>query len=218
MMTSHNNENRNSLRASSPFNASVKSIWAQTNVMPRSGTRRRAEAGHRSGSKVRGESESAIAHSLPLVIETLLLVHNISGWSCAFALQWATVVYVRHSEENFELFTYWEMSTVDPGPIFTLKTLRQSNMPDTNNPHIRIIPWWPSARSDSILLYILLETRALVETPSVISKFDFSDSFCPRIQCRCKTSRAGTAAEETWKTAVCFVLSGILKGRFYKKI
>ena len=89
---------RISLRASSPFNASVKTNLAQPNVMPRSGTGRgglgtagfdwcvrdiersnlRVARKRSPGTRVRGELRAQSQVRLPLEIETLLPVHNIS--------------------------------------------------------------------------------------------------------------------------------------------
>ena len=67
-----------------------------------------------------------------------------------------------------------------------------------NSPHTHYTRR-PSARSDSVLGHILLGTRALVETLFRESQnLTFPTVLCPRIQCRYKTSQAGTAEGETW--------------------
>ena len=91
-------------------------------------------------------------------IERLLPVHNILG-SRARSL-FSEPVYVRNSEEKFELFAYQATSTMALSlqfwPISTL-----NNIAAEKNPHIRVIPRRPSVRSDSVLLImVLLLTRA----------------------------------------------------------
>ena len=77
-------------------------------------------------------------------------------------------------------------------PIFTLTTLRHKNSPHTHYTRP------PSARSDSVLLHILLGARALVETLSGVSKFDFSDSFVSKNSVQKQNFANWHCRRETW--------------------
>ena len=47
--------------------------------------------------------------------------------------------------------------------IFTLTILRQSNVPDTKNPHIRKIPLRPSVHTDSVLFMLYSKKRIRID-------------------------------------------------------
>ena len=76
---SHSNENLNSPRAKSPFMGCREKSTA-------SGSRGRGVSNVR-GKKVRAHSRVC----LPLKMERLLPLHNISWLSCAFAIHWASL-------------------------------------------------------------------------------------------------------------------------------
>ena len=131
---SQNNENRNSLRASSPFKGYQEKSCAN-------GTQKEMQE-----QGVGKESESL---SFPLSFRALPLTHAFtchSKWRvcsqfitflCSHAyLLFGEPVYVWNSEEKFKLFTYWATSTTAPHLLLQpfQPTLNNSHLSDTKNP------------------------------------------------------------------------------------
>ena len=101
------------------------------------------------------------AHSrvrLPLEMKRSLPVHYIFSGSRSRSLL-GEPVYVRNSEQKFELFKYEATSTMAPSLLLhpfqpslnKLTTLRHSHVPDTKTPHIRVIQRRLSVYFESIL-------------------------------------------------------------------
>ena len=77
---SHNNENCNCLRASSPFKGYRGNLLG-------SGTRNEKREKQGAGKR----SESSLARSLATRNGEVPTRHNISWWSCSFAIRWAGI-------------------------------------------------------------------------------------------------------------------------------
>ena len=141
-LSSHNNENRKSLRASSPLR-DIEETRA-------SGTRK--ETQEQGAEK---ESESSLARSLATRNGEVAQSKTFLGSHARSLL--GEPVYFRNSEEKFQLLHFSNVhygSKSSFSPISTIPLQLTTLRHDTKYPHVRVIQRRPSVCSDSVLLVL----------------------------------------------------------------